>query len=140
LTAERDPAAIDQPGVEHEESDVNIRAIFVFGAVLTAVAIVIHLAVWGLFAYFESRAAAGAVRQYPLAGDEPRLPPEPRLQTAPRLDLQALRRSEDAVLTTYSWVDRGAGIVRIPIDEAMRLTVERGLPVRQLAGEEQKRP
>ena len=34
------------------------------------------------------------------------------------------------MLNGYSWVDRNAGVVRIPIDEAMKLTVQRGLPAR----------
>jgi hypothetical protein len=59
-----------------------------------------------------------------------RLPPEPRLQTEPREDLRNLRESEERTLTTYGWVDRNAGVVRIPIDRAMTLTVERGLPSR----------
>ena len=41
-------------------------------------------------------------------------------------DMARLRAQEEAVLSTYDWVDRGAGIVRIPIDQAMRLLVERG--------------
>jgi hypothetical protein len=67
---------------------------------------------------------------FPLAaGEATRLPPEPRLQTNPRADLAELREREDRALNTYSWVDRNAGIVRIPIDRAMSLTLERGLPV-----------
>jgi len=41
--------------------------------------------------------------------------------------------AEQRTLTTYGWVDRNAGIVRIPIDEAMRLTTQRGLPAREAA-------
>jgi len=41
-----------------------------------------------------------------------------------------MRAREDEILTTYGWVDRNAGIVRIPIDAAMKLTLERGLPAR----------
>ena len=43
-------------------------------------------------------------------------------------------RKEDDVLESYGWVDKNAGVVRIPIDEAMKLTLERGLPARQQAG------
>jgi hypothetical protein len=72
---------------------------------------------------------------YPLAvGEGNRLPPEPRLQTNPREDLRDLRAKEDAILESYGWVDRNAGVVRIPIDEAMKLTVQRGLPSRREAG------
>ena len=68
----------------------------------------------------------------PLAADQQtRLPPEPRLQTNPREDLRLLREQEDAILKSYGWVDRPAGVVRIPIEEAMKLTVQRGLPARQ---------
>jgi hypothetical protein len=38
---------------------------------------------------------------------------------------------EDAVLTTYGWVDRQSGVVRVPIDVAMQRILEQGLPVRQ---------
>ena len=31
------------------------------------------------------------------------------------------------MLDSYGWVDKDAGVVRIPIEEAMKLTVERGL-------------
>jgi hypothetical protein len=124
----------DNVEVHHEESDVNIRAIFGFGAALVLVAIVVHLAIWGLFRFFDSRAAPQPAAVYPLAaGQEDRLPPEPRLQTAPREDLAALRTREDEILRTYGWVDRNGGVVRIPIERAMELTLQRGLPARQEA-------
>lgn len=118
--------------VHHEESDVNIRAIFGFGIGLFAVGAIVHVAVFLLFHYFSrGQEAANSVRQYPLAaGQENRLPPEPRLQVNPRQDLQDLRAQEELLLNGYSWVDRNAGVVRIPIAEAMKLTVERGLPSR----------
>jgi hypothetical protein len=125
------PEAVEQT-VAHEESDVNIRAIFGFGIGLLAVAVVIHVAVYVLFVFLTNeQASANRTREYPLAaGQENRLPPEPRLQTNPRQDLQDLRAQEDQLLTNYGWVDRNAGVVRIPIDEAMKLTVQRGLPSR----------
>jgi hypothetical protein len=117
--------------VHHDTSDVNTRGVLAFGAGLVVLAVVIHFFLWLLFGYFASRESQGAARQFPLAADQQnRLPPEPRLQINPRQDLVDLRRREDAILNTYGWVDRNAGIVRIPIEEAMRLTVERGLPAR----------
>src|SRR5207237_5103683 len=118
--------------VHHEESDVNIRAIFGFGIGLFIVAVIVHVAIYVLFRYFSSgQEAANSVRQYPLATrQENRLPPEPRLQTNPRQDLQDLRAQEEQLLNGYGWVDRNAGVVRIPIGEAMRLTIQRGLPSR----------
>jgi hypothetical protein len=116
----------------HETTDVNIRGIFTFAAGLFSAAVVIHFFVWLLFAYFSTREAARVAPEYPLAaGQQTRLPPEPRLQTNPRQDLADLRAQEDAVLNSYGWVDRNAGVVRIPISEAMKLMVERGLPARE---------
>jgi hypothetical protein len=123
---------VTHPPVAHEESDVNIRAILAFGGGLLAVAIVIHLAMWVLFRFFDARAARQDTVTYPLAAkQEQRLPPEPRLQTNPRQDLADLRAAEDQTLTTYGWVDRNAGVVRIPISEAMKLAIQRGLPARK---------
>jgi hypothetical protein len=121
----------DNPDVHHEESDVNIRGVLMFGGGLIVAAIVIHLVVGVLFKYFDVREARQATPEYPLAAaQENRLPPEPRLQTNPRQDLADLRVREDEALAGYSWVDRNAGIVRIPIDEAIKKTLARGLPAR----------
>ncbi len=49
---------------------------------------------------------------------------------APNEALRQLRATEDAALTTYGWVDRKNGIVHIPIDRAMDLILQRGLPTR----------
>src|SRR5207249_3333432 len=124
--------SIDNPNVHHETSDVNIRGILGFALGLAFAAVVIHFLVWLLFAYFASREARHATPEFPLAAEQQnRRPPEPRLQTNPRQDLLDLRVQEDDVLNTYGWVDKNRGVVRLPIDEAMKLTVERGLPSRQ---------
>ncbi len=120
------------PEVHHEESDVDIRGIFAFGASLFVAAVLIHLMVFVLFRFFDARAGRTAMPEYPLAiAQENRLPPEPRLQINPRQDLADLRARENQTLTTYGWVDRNASVVRIPIDDAIRLTLQRGLPARQ---------
>jgi hypothetical protein len=105
--------------------------VFAFGLGLMVVGVIILLVVWRLFGYFYSREAASGAREFPLAVEQQnRLPPEPRLQTNPRQDLIEMRAKEDATLNTYEWVDKTGGVVRIPIGEAMKLTVERGLPAR----------
>ena len=121
----------DNLEVHHEESDVDIRAIFGFGAALMAVAFVALLMIYVLFGFFDGRERSSAPAEYPLAAQANKEPPEPRLQTNPREDLRELRAREDEILTSYGWVDRNAGVVRIPIDAAMKLTLERGLPARQ---------
>jgi hypothetical protein len=125
---------MDHQGVHYEESDVNVRTIFLFGGLLVVVAAVVHLVVWGLFLFFDQREAGRLPREFPLAaGQELRLPPEPRLQITPRVDLQEFRAREDEVLNGYSWIDRAAGTVRMPMADAMRLTVQKGLPSRPAA-------
>jgi hypothetical protein len=115
----------------HEESDVNIRSIFMFAFWLAAVAGVTLVVVRLLFFYFDRREQAAGPSPFPIAvGHEMRLPPEPRLQTAPRDAMEQLRMRQEERLNRYEWVDKSAGVVRIPIAEAMKLTVQRGLPAR----------
>ncbi len=118
--------------VHHEESDVNVRGLFAFAVGLTLVVAFVAFVVWLLFQFYSVRESRKTTPEFPLATEqENRLPPEPRLQTNPRQDLSDLRSQEDQILTSYGWVDRNAGVVRIPIDQAMKLTLERGLPARQ---------
>ena len=128
--AGRDDAASNAE-VHHEHSDVNIAGIFGFGAALVVAAVIIHLVVYVLFRYFDAREGRPVTPEYPLAIEqENRLPPEPRLQINPRQDLADLRAREDQALTSYGWVDKNNGVVRIPIEEAIRMTLDRGLPSR----------
>ena len=118
--------------VHHEESDVNIRAILGFGAGLMIVTAIICFLLWLLFGYFASREAQSSTREFPLAVEQQnRMPPEPRLQTNPKEDLRVLQGRDEALLKSYGWTDKNAGIARIPIEEAMKLTVQRGLPARR---------
>lgn len=50
------------------------------------------------------------------------------LSTSPHEDLAAVRRAEEAELEKLAWVDRAKGIARIPIEEAMKLVAQNGLP------------
>jgi len=122
----------DNPEVHHETSDVNIRAILTFAAALAAIVVIVGVLMWVLFRYLSNREATRVAPVYPLAvTQEQRLPPEPRLQTNPRGDLEELRDSEEQSLKSYGWVDKTAGVVRIPIEEAMKIVVQKGLPARQ---------
>ena len=114
-----------------ETSDVNIGGIVVFVVVLLVAGVVIHGVVWMMYRDFQRQASRPAAVEFPLATNAlRRLPPEPRLQTDPREDLTNMRQAEEQLLTSYGWVDRNAGVVRIPIEQAMKLTAERGLPTR----------
>jgi hypothetical protein len=121
---------VTPPGSGHEHTDANVWIIVKFGLWLVISAILIHIGLGFLFGLWVKQSEE-PVAQFPLAtGQEQRLPAAPRLQQFPENEFYDFRRREDAVLKEYGWVNKEAGVVRMPIDEAMRLTVERGLPVR----------
>jgi hypothetical protein len=55
----------------------------------------------------------------------------PPLQLSPRSEMAEMRAGEDKILHSYGWIDQQKGIVRIPIERAMELTAQRGLPARK---------
>lgn len=58
--------------------------------------------------------------------------PTPRLQGDDgNQDTADLHAREDLLLENYSWIDRSKGTLRIPIERAMELIAQRGLPVQQ---------
>jgi len=125
----------------YETRDVKLRPLVVFIAGLAVVGVVVYLVVFLMLRLFGGQAAREDARVAPTSVSRPapgpgeeRLPPEPRIQANAAADMDALRRQEDARLTTYGWVDRQAGIVRIPVDVAMTQILEEGLPVRQPDG------
>jgi hypothetical protein len=122
------------PGAGYEHTDANTRIIGRFLFWLGIASIVVIIGMWGMFALLVEQRREVGEPEFPLAvGVDDRRPPEPRLQQFPLWEYQEFRRREEAMLQGYGWVDQGAGTVHLPIGEAMRLTVERGLPVRNEA-------
>jgi hypothetical protein len=119
--------------LHHEASDVDSGRILRFGVWFVVVLAVVYGVVWVIFGAFDRREASGSVRDFPLSAERSAMPPQPRLQMEPRQEMRALRQRDQELLTTYGWANREAGLVRIPIERAMQLTVERGLPVREPA-------
>ena len=120
--------------VVHEESDVNVGAIIRYGIGLLVVAAVIHVFLWWLLGLYERQNERAQTQVYPLAtGQANRLPPFPRFQENPQQELQELRAKQKAQLEGYGWVNKEAGVARIPIEEAMKMVIERGLPTREAA-------
>jgi hypothetical protein len=124
-----DPAIPPPDGgrhVGHEMTDASPLALGLFALLLSLmVAIVLLFLIW-LFWQFEGEAKRADPPQSPLAVDEP--PPPPRLEVDPGADLGRLRRAEEKTLSTYGWIDRQQGVARVPIDQAIKLLAERGLP------------
>jgi hypothetical protein len=118
-------------GSDYEHTDANVSMIVQFAVWLTASAVIVHILMWFTFAIFVDVRENKGAPEFPLAIDQgARLPSGPRLQPKPANEIYDFRQRERAALDGYSWVDKAAGTVRIPVSEAMRLTVERGLPSR----------
>jgi len=113
----------------HETRDARVGIIGLAFVGLAVSTIVSMLIVYGVLRTFTLSDLKESTAASPLAASEGRkAPPEPRLQIAPRDDLRRLHAREDALLHGYGWVDRDAGVARIPIDRAMDLLAQRGLP------------
>jgi hypothetical protein len=124
-----DTQVTEHPGPRHEQSSLNVRPIVLFGLGLLIMSAIVFVSMDLLFDYFAARQAKVDVLPSPLA-DPRQLPPEPRLQVDPAHDLQRLHATEDAALNSYYWVDQEKGIVGIPIDRAITVLAEKGLPTR----------
>lgn len=117
------------PEVAHEDSDVNVRAILGFGVALAVLALAAQVFLWWLQGTYQRQTERAQTRAYPLAAaqkDE-----RPPVQDNPQRDMRELRAKQEALLKDYAWVNRDAGIARIPVEDAMRIVVQRGLPVRE---------
>jgi hypothetical protein len=121
-----DADALHNPDVAHEESDVNIRAIISFAVIVAAVSIVCAVIVWGMFVLFEHQAQARDPQLTRVARPATVMPAHTNEPAA----LKQERTAEDATLHQYGWVDQKAGVAHIPIDQAKKLLIERGLPAR----------
>jgi hypothetical protein len=114
------------PGLGHEHSDIRARPIVLAGIGLGIAVIVVAGLMLGLYDVFAAREARLSPPANPLvAAEGPRLPPEPRLQVHPVKDLRELHEAEAAILDHYAWVDKSAGLVRIPIARAMDILAAR---------------
>jgi|HubBroStandDraft_4_1064222.scaffolds.fasta_scaffold134053_2 hypothetical protein len=112
----------------YERSDADVRSLLRFGA---ALAILIALVMWGMvhtYNFFAKRESLGPPAS-PFENQR-QLPPPPHLQPQPTTDLRRYCEIEQQELTTYGWVDQHAGIVRIPVDRAMEMVLQKGLPAR----------
>ena len=110
----------------YEQRDVDAGPLAIFGIGLGVGTIVFFLLAWFLFAHFAEREAKRSLRTSPLTeAIGRRLPPSPRLEPNLPGRLADLHRRENAVLGSYGWVNRDAGVIRIPIERAMDLLADR---------------
>jgi len=143
-----------------EDDGVNYRGILWFVIILTATTVFCQILVWGAFEVMERihvtnsgvvrsplavpsvRPSVNIVTDTPTKGmvvtgldGVPNVPDgafKPGLLVDEPSVLRHYRAQEDAALSSYGWVSEPAGVVRLPIDRAKALLLERGLPARSV--------
>ena len=127
------PAA-EPESAAHAPYAASLRPI---GVALVLLALLCGGALWAMDALFGAlmddlraeRPAAHALRT------GPDLPPGPRLQATPASELAEHERASDELAASYAWIDRPAGVVRLPLERALELVLARGLPSFEAEGE-----
>ncbi len=113
---------------DHERKDVDVRALFTVAFLLLLSCVAIFIVITLMMHYFKVHEPGVTAGQANIPLTRARDFPHPRLVIKPGASLAELRAAEDSDLNSYGWVDRTSGIARIPIDGAMQLLLERGLP------------
>jgi len=112
----------------YEDSEVSVSRLFAFAAGVVGLIVLGVIGSAAVFHFFVRHQALGPPAS-PFEDVRP-MPPEPRLQTTAPLDLKRYREDQEKILKGYGWVDAQAGIVRIPVDRAMDVLLQKGYPVR----------
>jgi hypothetical protein len=135
--------------VAFETRDVKARTIYVYLAVL-AVAVILSYVVCVFILRATTKMAVESdtppppVRQE-MGKDYLTMPPEPRLQgvpghrTDPQSDLREKMREDMEANDTAGWVDQTNGIAQIPVEDAMKIIAEKGLPAASTPPAEKKK-
>jgi hypothetical protein len=130
---------------EFEREDLGAKPVILFLVGLTVGCLLVALLLKGMYSYLDARENRHQPALNPLVqqtrsdlrsvapGDITKFP-EPHLETDEPREIRAFRVQEEQTLHSYGWVDQPAGVARIPIDRAMELVAQRGLPTRPQAG------
>jgi hypothetical protein len=112
----------------HEVTDLPVRPFLFLVGLLAAstvvVVVLVGLFIQGIGSWFSTADKTGRGLPQPMSF------PEPRLQLSPSSEMREYTARMTRELNNYGWIDRKAGVVRLPIERAMELLVERGVPVR----------
>ena len=112
----------------YEASDISVGRLFAFAAGVVGLVVLGVVASAVVFHFFVQHQPLGPPAS-PFE-DVRTMPPEPRLQVTAPQDLKRFRDEQEKTLEGYDWVDSQAGVVRIPIERAMDLMLQKGYPVR----------
>jgi hypothetical protein len=127
-------------GGRTEGDGISYRGLTWFMVVLIGTTLTCQVLMWGLFRVLEKRTAADDPGRPTMAApmNTPAIEsgrvvtgtpiPAPTLMVNEPLGLEDFRAREDAILSGYSWADKNAGTVRIPIDVAKKLLLQKGIP------------
>ena len=115
------------PASGHETRDANVKLILLSTVGVAIMVLSVCFITVGIFDYLNTH-QEGSPQNTALV--RPReLPPGPRVQEHPWEEYKALHADETRVLNSYGWTDQKTETVRIPIDRAIALVAERGLPL-----------
>lgn len=124
------PGAPHDRGPGYERRDANVGGLLQFAFWMAVVLVVTLIGMKFTFDHFKKVQPLGATTSPMVSETEQTLPPAPRLQAQPHVDLAEFCALQQQSVNSYSWIDQQAGIVHIPIDRAMDLILEQGLPAR----------
>ena len=126
----------------YERQDLQASGILYFLLGLLVGVVLCILLLRGVYAFLDHREKALQPAVNPLVTNVPTdtrhitpgypqsVFPNPKLEEDERGQLNGIVLQEENTLYSYGWIDEKAGTVRIPIERAMALIVQRGLPVR----------
>jgi len=119
-------------GAGYEKRDANAKWIFGIVAFLLVAGLVMHFVLAGVMERLGKTPYPTDELNGTRRGSDTRAQAKtfPRLQISSAEELKAFRTKEEAELNSYGWINRTAGMVRIPVARAMDLLLERGLPAR----------
>ena len=126
-----------------EREDLGTRGVFIFMIGLAIFGVVIYFIIAGMYSFLDKYersqmataspfvTSKGAISRVVTQADMDKAFKDngaPMLETANAASSDFLMNQENQ-LNSYGWVDEKAGVAHIPIERAMALTVQRGLPV-----------
>jgi hypothetical protein len=134
--------------VSFENRDVRPRTIYVYLAVL-ALSVVLSYVVCVFILRITTKMAADSDTPPPSVRQEMKnfltMPPEPRLQgvpghgTDPQYDLRVKIEEDTEANQNAGWIDQNSGIAQIPVEDAMKIIAEKGLPAASTPPAEKKK-
>ncbi len=111
------------------DREVSVKGVVLFVVGTAALSVVAFFWMWSLAVGAKLGLIAKDPAPSPMPeANRPRPRPAVALQDDPNGDMRRFRAQEEAVLSSYAWVDREAGVARIPVSRAIDLVAEQGLP------------